>query len=336
MEIHIRLESLVQLGKYIKDYPEFLQSAVRLAGIKNHWFTQENTERALLAIADKMLDSEKLQNWTAQYSLEGITPKNIGIIAAGNIPLVSFHDILCVLITGHNLLLKTSERDQVLTQHLLQKLIEIQPQWSDKIFIDQRWKDQDAVIATGSNNSGRYFEYYFGKNPHIIRKNRHSIAVLNGQESAEQLYLLGRDVFEYFGLGCRNVSLIWLPKDYRFETLLESWQPFSELMSFASYKNNLDYQRTIYLMNNTPIIDCDFVNLVENTSISSPISCVNIAYYSELSEVENWLNAHEDQIQCVVNFNNFNRSADFGQAQEPELHEYADGIDTMQFLTDLK
>lgn len=336
MEINLRLESLIQLGKYIQEYPETLQSAVRLAGINNHWFTQDNTERALKAIGEKMLNEVKLKNWLQSYNLEDVNSKKVGIIAAGNIPLVSFHDILCVLVTSHQLLLKTSERDQVLTSHLLHKLIEIEPKWTDLISIDQKWTDQDAVIATGSNNSGRYFEYYFGKKPHIIRKNRHSIAVLKGDESKEDLFKLGKDVFEYFGLGCRNVSMIWLPKGYRFDDLIEAWQPFSQLMSFHSYKNNLDYQRTIYLMNNTPIVDCDFVNLIDVTAISSPISCVNLAYYENESTVINWLNDNDEHIQCVVNFDKFERNVGFGAAQEPELHEYADGVDTIDFLLSLK
>ncbi len=332
MELNNRIDSLIRLGQYIAEYPESLQNAVRLAGIKNHWFTKENCERALQAIARQMLAPDKINAWINGYDLKEISSKNVGIIAAGNIPLVSFHDILCILVTGHRLLLKTSERDQVLTLHLLQKLQELDPEWINYISVDQRWTEQDAVIATGSNNSGRYFEYYFGKKPHIIRKNRHSVAVLTGNESQEELYLLGKDVFEYFGLGCRNVSMIWIPKEYLFDHLIEAWQPFSNLMLQNSYKNNLDYQRTIYLMNGTPIVDCDFVNLVDQTSLSSPISCVNLAYYDHPSEIKSWLDAEEDHIQCVINFEDFSRNAEFGAAQEPELHEYADGIDTIDFL----
>lgn len=335
MELHNRIETLVRLGQYISENPESLQHAVRLAGIKNHWFTNENCYRALNAVATQMLHPEKLNSWISNYNLKDIQSKNVGIIAAGNIPLVSFHDILSVLISGHKLLLKTSDRDQILIPHLLQKLQEFDPQWTDYISIDQRWTEQDAVIATGSNNSGRYFEYYFGKNPHIIRKNRHSVAVLTGNESQEELYQLGKDVFEYFGLGCRNVSLLWLPEEYRFENLIQAWQPFSELMQFHSYKNNLDYQRTIYLMNGTPIVDCDFVNMVKVTSISSPISCINLAYYKDSSEINEWLQTQDEQIQCVINFQNFSRNVSFGAAQEPELHEYADGIDTIEFLLSL-
>lgn len=335
MDLNNRIDSLVRLGQYISDYPDSLQQAVRLAGIKNHWFTKENCERALQAIAQQMLQEDKLKTWVNNYDLKEISTKNVGIIAAGNIPLVSFHDILCVLVSGHKLLLKTSERDQVLTLHLLQKLQETDPQWSAYISIDQRWSDQDAVIATGSNNSGRYFEYYFGQKPHIIRKNRHSVAVLSGNENQEELYLLGKDVFEYFGLGCRNISLIWLPKDYRFDNLIKAWQPFEELMMFNSYKNNLDYQRTIYLMNGTPIVDCDFVNMVNITSISSPISCVNIAYYESPEDIKAWLHSQNEHIQCVVNFEDFERRVSFGDAQEPTLEDYADGVDTMKFLQKL-
>ncbi len=335
MELQNRIEDFIQLGQYISDNPESLKQAVRLAGIKNHWFTQENCYKALKAIETEMLRSEKLTSWISGYNWENIQSKKVGIIAAGNIPLVSFHDILSVLISGHVLLLKTSEKDEILPTHLLNQLIEINPQWSEFIQINTKWNHQDAVIATGSNNSGRYFEYYFSKKPHIIRKNRHSVAVLTGKESRDELLGLGKDVFEYFGLGCRNVSLIWLPKNYRFDALLQAWEPFSELMQFHSYKNNLDYHRTIYLMNGTPIVDCDFVNMADHLSLSSPISCVNLAYYESLEEVKTWLNNQEDQIQCVLNFKDFERNASLGEVQQPALTDYADGVDTLEFLTKL-
>lgn len=335
MELKNRIKTIANLGQYILDNPESLQAAVRLAGIKNHWFTEDNTYKALHAIAHEMLDHDKLNRWVSNYDIKENSTKTVGVIAAGNIPLVSFHDILSVLVTGHKLLLKTSERDTVLPTHLLHKLIESDTQWENFISINERWTTQDAVIATGSNNSGRYFEYYFGGKPHIIRKNRHSVAVLTGDETQDELYQLGKDVFEYFGLGCRNISLIWLPKGYRFESLLQAWKPFEELMLFHSYKNNLDYQRTIYLMNGTPLVDCDFVNLVDNLSISSPISAVNLAYYENQQEIQEWLEAQDEHIQCVVNFEQFSRNIQLGKAQAPTLTDYADGIDTMQFLSNL-
>ncbi|MCO5230264.1 MAG: acyl-CoA reductase [Chitinophagales bacterium] len=335
MELINRVDSLIKLGQYIAEDTEKLQQAIRLAGLKNHWFTQEYCYKALHAITSQMLEEDKIKSWIKKYDFSQVKPKNIGVIAAGNIPLVSFHDILCVLISGHNLHLKTSEKDNILTQHLLTQLITIQPEWSSLITIDERWKEIDGVIATGSNNSGRYFEYYFGQKPNIIRKNRHSVAVLRGDENKDELYQLGKDVFEYFGLGCRNISLLWLPKGYRFEDLLDAWHPFSNLMLLNSYKNNLDYQRTIYLMNGTPIVDCDFVNMVDNLSISSPISCVNLAYYEDEAEIAKWLIEHDEQIQCVVNFENFERNVNFGASQSPDLDEYADGIDTLQFLIEI-
>jgi len=335
MELANRKDSLIKLGYYIAAEPDSLAAAVRLAGIKNHWFTEDNCYKALRAISQHMLSREALENWLEAYDLDNVTPKRIGIIAAGNIPLVSFHDILCTLIAGHVALIKLSDKDNVLLPHLLQQLITIDPAWKDHIITGQRWENYDAVIATGSNNTSRYFDYYFGKYPHIIRKNRHSVAVLNGRETPAQLYELGKDVFEYFGLGCRNVSLIWLPQGYQFETLIAAWQPFSELMHFHSYKNNLDYQRTLFLMNGTPIIDCDFVNMVDVTAISSPISCVNLAYYKDLSEVDVWLQEQDDAIQCVVNHPQHPRAVSIGAAQEPGLCDYADGVDTLQFLLNL-
>lgn len=335
MELTNRIDSFTALGQYISSNPESLQAAIRLAGIKNHWFTYENCVSALNIISQEMLNKEKLTAWLQPYNLKQKTPKTVGIVAAGNIPLVSFHDILSVLITGNKLLLKTSEKDSVLPVHLLNKLIEIKPEWKKLISINEKWVGQEAVIATGSDNSSRYFEYYLGRQPHIIRKNRHSVAVLTGNETPEDLYLLGKDVFEYYGLGCRNISLIWLPKGYKFDDLITAWEPFSKLMNHHSYKNNLDYHRTIHLMNGTPIVDCDFVNLVDNTSISSPISCVNLAYYDSPKEIKAWLDQQDERIQAVVNFKDFSRNIDFGGAQTPSLTDYADGIDTIEFLTNL-
>ncbi|MCO5247957.1 MAG: acyl-CoA reductase [Chitinophagales bacterium] len=335
MEIKDRIESFTILGDFLIEFPENLADTIHIASVKNHWFTKDNIQRAIQAIAEKMLNEEKLQQWIANYNLKQDSVKNIGVIAAGNIPLVSFHDILSVLISGHRLFLKTSEKDRVLPTFLLQKLISIHPQWKDKIVIDQRWSEIDAVIATGSNNSGRYFEYYFGSNPHIIRENRHAVAVLHGNETHDQLFALGKDVFEYFGLGCRNVSLLWLPKGYQFDQLIEAWKPFADYMFHHSYKNNLDYQRTILLMNNAPIVDCDFINMTDKCAISAPISCLNLAYYEDVAEVQTWLEQNDEEIQCAVNFKNFDRNVDFGIAQEPELTDYADGVDTMQFLSSL-
>lgn len=335
MNLQNRIHSFTQLGFYIKSRPEELEQKVRFAGIKNHWFTAENCFNALEAIANLMLEQEKLESWIKSYPEMTGEPKIIGIIAAGNIPLVSFHDILCVLMSGNIALIKLSEKDNVLPLHLLNVLKTIAPEWENFIHFEDRWAKFDAVIATGSNNTGRYFEQYFGKYPHIIRKNRHSIAVLTGNESEEELLLLGKDAFDYFGLGCRNVSMLWLPENYDFRILIEAWKPFQNLMMHNTYKNNLDYQRTLYLMSNTPLIDCDFVNMVPHASPASPVSCLHFQHYQDVEEVRTWANEHVDEIQCIINLSGFTNSFGFGEAQHPGLMDYADGIDTVAFLQNL-
>jgi hypothetical protein len=335
MNIENRLESLIQLGFYIKARPAALENKVHYASLKNHWFTPEHSWSALEAIAEEMLNADKLRSWVEGYALNKIQSKNIGIIAAGNIPLVSFHDVLSVLVSGHCALIKLSEKDNVLMPHLMEELIRIQPEWERFISFQERWSKFDAVIATGSNNTGRYFEHYFGKYPHIIRKNRHSFAVISGNETDVDLLSLGHDVFDYFGLGCRNVSLLWIPKEFDIRPLLKVWAPFEELMMHNTYKNNLDYQRTLYLMNSIPLVDCDFVNMVDNFTPASPVSCLHLARYESIDEIKTWVAEHELSLQCMVNFPGYPNSVGFGEAQRPSLFDYADGIDTMNFLISL-
>jgi hypothetical protein len=335
MNIENRLDSLIQLGFYIQARPEALESKVQEAALKNHWFTPEHSWKALQAIADQLLHPEKIRSWAFSYQLSEQPPRQVGIIAAGNIPLVSFHDVLCVLVAGHKALIKRSEKDAVLLPHLMMALQQIEPAWKSFIDFQDRWTNFDAVIATGSNNTGRYFEHYFGKYPHIIRKNRHSIAVLKGDESEETLARLGQDVFDYFGLGCRNVSLIWLPEDYDIRPLLKVWAPYEALMMHHTYKNNLDYQRTLYLMNTVPLVDCDFLNMVDATAPASPISCLHLARYSNPENIRSWIDQHSEALQCIVNFEGYANSVGAGEAQQPGLTDYADGIDTMAFLQQL-
>lgn len=335
MNIENRLESLIQLGFYIKARPAALENKVHYASLKNHWFTTEHSWNALEAIAEEMLQADKLRPWVEGYPHNDGQSKKIGIIAAGNIPLVSFHDILCVLVSGHKALIKLSEKDNVLIPHLLEELIRIEPNWKNHISFEGRWTNFDAVIATGSNNTGRYFEHYFGKYPHIIRKNRHSFAVISGHETDADLLSLGHDVFDYFGLGCRNVSLLWIPKTYDIRPMLKVWAQFDELMMHNTYKNNLDYQRTLYLMNGVPLVDCDFVNMVDNFNPASPVSCLHLARYEHVDEIKLWITEHEDSLQCMVNFPGYPNSVGFGEAQHPGLSDYADGIDTMAFLANL-
>lgn len=334
MEIEERINAFIKLGSYIFSYPEELSTAVRQAGYYNNWFTEENCRKSLLAVAEEFLNREKLTHWLSNYSLP-TESKVVGIVAAGNIPLVSFHDILCVLISGHKLLLRLSDKDKKLTPHLLEKLVAFEPKFEEYIMISDRWAKFDAVIATGSNNTGRYFEAYFGKYPHIIRKNRHSLAVLTGEETTEQLLSLGNDMFDYFGLGCRNISQLLIPEDYNFQPLSDALQPFAQLMEHNSYKNNLDYQRTLYMMNGVPFLNINFVNITENPSLSSPVACIHFRKYGSKSELEEILKENKDELQCIVSIDPEISSLTLGQAQQPSLMDYADNLDTMQFLCEL-
>jgi hypothetical protein len=242
---------------------------------------------------------------------------------AGNIPLVGFHDLLCVLISGHRLSAKLSSQDSVLMRYVVEKLVAIEPRFKDYISFVERMNDADAVIATGSDNTARYFEYYFRNIPHIIRKNRSSCAILRGTETNEQLIALGKDVFSYFGLGCRNVSKLFVPKDYDFKRLLDLWQPYHDVFNHHKYVNNYDYNKSILLVNRTPHLDNGFVLITENKALVSPISVV----YYEVGEPD----PSSDKIQCVVSAEH----VPFGKTQEPELTDYADRVDTLKFLTAL-
>lgn len=328
-----RIFAFTALGAYILDYPNDLKNAVLSAKAANTWFTVENCELALNNIASAFLQDNKLKNWVAQYE----TPKNaktIGVVAAGNIPLVAFHDVLCVLISGHRLKIKFSEKAKTLLPFLLKQLVEIQPAFQDKIEVVERLKDFDAVIATGSNNTARYFEYYFGKHPNIIRKNRNSVAVLDGKENETDLRNLAKDIFTYFGLGCRNVSKVYLPKEYDFRPLLAAFEDFKFLMDHYHYRNNLDYNRTLLLMNQVPMLDIDFVNINENEQLASPISNLHYAFYENVSEVESALAEQKENLQCIVGKQDF-CSVDFGESQQPSLTQYADDVDVMAFLSGL-
>ncbi|MFN8237137.1 MAG: acyl-CoA reductase [Chitinophagales bacterium] len=331
MNTETRIQALVQLGNYIKAYPETLQETIQKTYIHNTWFTKENTKKALENIATEFLEKEKLEKWVSGYDFSNQLPKTIAIVAAGNIPMVAFHDILCVLVSGNKLQLKLSDKDRFLLPHLLEKLIEIEPGFKDFISIQPKLENFDAIIATGSNNAAKHFEYYFGKYKNIIRRNRNSIAILSGNEAKEELKDLGADIFDYFGLGCRNVSKIFVPKAYDLNQLKEGLADFSHLMEHNQYMNNLDYQRTLYLMNQTPLTDIDFINIVENKSLHSPISCLHLERYETIEAVNDAIMAEKDQIQCVVG----KGYLPFGKSQQPGLNDYADNVDTLKFILEL-
>ena len=252
---------------------------------------------------------------------------------AGNIPLVGFHDFLSVLISGHNVLVKTSSNDQHLLPFLAKYIIAIEPRFADKItFVDGKLENFDAVIATGSNNTARYFEYYFKDKPSIIRKNRNSVAVLNGKETKEQLVALGEDIFRYFGLGCRNVSKLFVPKGYSFDAFFEAIFEYQDVIHYEKYANNYDYNKAVFLMSNFKLLDNGFLTLKEDQSYASPISSVFYEFYDDIDTLQKKLQSDHEQIQCIVSNIGIENSIDFGQTQKPKLWDYADNVDTISFL----
>jgi len=334
MIIEERTKAFVQLGEYIKNLPEekfkTLAEGIR---IENSWFTEGNLRMTVSGIL-KFLDEENLRDWLSGYLQPTRNAKIIAIIMAGNIPAVGFHDVLCVLLNGDSALIKLSSKDTVLLKFLLEKLIEINPGFSSKIEYAERLKDFDAVIATGSDNTSRYFEYYFGKYPHIIRKNRTSVAILDGTENDKDLTQLGTDVFSYFGLGCRNVSKLFVPSGYDFGPLFRSWELFHELEHHHKYHNNYHYQKSIFLVSVIPHLDNGFVLLQESERLVSPIAVVYYEYYSRPEDLRERLDSTRDKLQCIVG--NFSPATlKFGEAQFPGLNDYADGVDVLKFLSEL-
>lgn len=336
MGLHLshRITAFAQLGdrlRHLAPY-DFSQLAEK-AQLENPWFTPENVQRALTGIS-RFMEHDKLTAWAGSYRVAQNKPLTIAVIMAGNIPLVGFHDLLCVLISGHRALVKYSNKDRALLTTMVQWLIEIEPSFHDFITLtDNTIKDFDAVIATGSDNSARYFQYYFGKYPHIIRKNRVSVAVLSGRESHTELENLGEDVFAYFGLGCRNVAKIYLPEGYDIYQLHKPWKRFESIILHHKYANNYDYNKSIFLVNRQPFTDFGFVLLRETKELVSPVAVVHVEYYRLADEVKKDLLQHAPKIQCIVG--NMPDAIPFGQAQYPEVHHYADGIDTMAFLQGL-
>jgi len=333
-----RIAALVQLGDYISEYGEFLQAFVARTEFNNKWFTKENQKQSLLAIASQFLDKDKLSEWISAYDIPMENQaKTVGLILAGNIPLVGFHDVLTVFVAGHKSLIKLSDKDRFLLPHLLNKLKEFAPASESYFEVVDRMKNLDAVIATGSNNSARYFEAYFGKYPNIIRKNRHAVAVLNGEETEEELRSLGHDIFSYYGLGCRNVSKIYLPKGYDFNLLMETLHEFNYLVHNSKYKNNFDYNIALFQLNKVPLVNNGSIILVENEELTSRIATLHYEYYEDVNKVEKALEIRSNELQLVatnLDFSDLNVKK-FGEAQQPSLSDYADGVDSLDFLVKL-
>jgi hypothetical protein len=333
-----RIESFSELGETLRNcienktsrYSSDLEKIINNQQFKNPWFTPENVRMAVKVISDE-LTYENLTRWTNMYPAlySANSPVNVGVIMAGNIPLVGFHDFLSVLISGNNIIAKTSSQDPELIVFLGNILSRINPDFRDKMtFTDGLLKGFDAVIATGSNNSSRYFEYYFGKYPHIFRKNRNSIAVIEGEETENELAGLGSDILSYFGLGCRNVSKIYIPEGYKYENMVSNWTKFSSIINHNKYANNYDYNKAIYLVNKEEFFDTGYLLLKNSVSFSSPVAVLYFEFYRSLNEVHSHIRKISEQIQCIVSRN----YVPFGMAQSPRLWDFADGIDTIDFL----
>lgn len=332
MNLQNRLDLLERLGQYILSGNEQWEAAMERASRENAWFTPEFIKLAADRIATHFLAKDKLSAWAVQYKIpsENTNPKNVGIIMAGNIPLVGFHDFLCVFISGHRQTIKLSSKDETLMKHLVERLYDWDAQTKELIQFAVMLKGCDAYIATGSNNSARYFDYYFKKYPHIIRRNRTSVGILSGNETTTELEKLADDVHEYFGMGCRNITKIYVPKDYDFLPLLNVFRKYNAFAEHNKYKNNYDYQLAVLIINKQFYMTNDSIILHENASVFSPISQLNYEFYSDIEAVESTLKNNED-IQAIAG----SRHLPFGEAQQPSLTDYADGVDTLQFLLGL-
>jgi len=334
MNLEARIQAFTKLGEYLKtDIYQEAEEQLHLAKVLNPWFTKENIEKALNAWHEQ-LKVDMLTAWLNPYKLEVVaSPRKVLIIMAGNIPLVGFHDFLTVLISGHKVVVKMSSTDNVLLKVLIEKLLSIAPEFKESIsFIDDvKNRKFDGVIATGSDNSAQYFEYYFKEAKKIIRKNRRSVALLDGSESAMELKGLADDVFSYFGLGCRNVSKLFLPKGYDLNKLFEAFFSYSYVVEHKKYGNNYDYNKAIFLMGSNKLVENGFLLMKEDKSLLSPVAMLYYEYYDDIKTVEQFIEANAEQLQCVVS----KKDIPFGNTQKPNLWDYADGVDTVDFLREL-
>jgi len=342
MNIKNQVLGLTTLNNYIKDFlaknpadynenDDDFELLLKKSEIENPWFTIENQKFALNQWAD-LLTEENINNWLKEYSISKIS-KRVGLIMAGNIPLVGFHDVVSVVLSNHIPVIKLSSKDKYMIPFLLKKWKEFSDNQVEYEFVE-RLENFDAVIATGSNNTARYLEYYFKNHLHIIRKNRTSVAVLKGDETPGELQLLAKDIFQYFGLGCRNVTRLFIPQDFIIDRLFESFIDYHDIINHNKYANNYEYNRAVYLLNMDKFWDNNFVMLKEDDKLFSPLSVINFSRYSSLDEAKNFINENEENIQCVVAKDELGLdSIRFGQAQNPGLDTYADNVDTMKFLS---
>jgi hypothetical protein len=310
---------------------ERFEAVARKAEIENPWFTRKQIDTAISGIV-KLLEPVKLEEWASKYSLKPTSQKTVGVIMPGNIPLAGFHDFLCVLLSGHKLHAKLSSSDKILLPFIADLFCEKIPSMKSNIEFRDQLKSIDAVIATGSNNTGRYFEYYFGKLPHIFRKNRNSAAIITGKENEFDFVLIGRDIFTYFGLGCRNVSKLYVPEGYKFDDFFAAMMTYSDVLEHNKYMNNHDYHQALYLLNQDYFLTNNFLIIIENNSLSSPVGVLHYETYVDEADLDQKLQDAKNDLQCVVRKGG---SIPPGQAQFPAIDDYADGVDTMLFLTKL-
>jgi len=330
MNLQARIKGFVALGQQLSDPNNTLLNEAKLEAYRqNAWFLPEFIDQAILQIREQFLDQSALEVWTAGYpSISNeATNLKVGIVMAGNIPLVGFHDLLSTLIAGHTAIVKRSSKDQVLMDFIIKSLIHIDPKFEAQILVQEQLKNCDAYIATGGNTAGNYFEYYFGKFPHIIRKNKTSIAILDGSETLSELAALADDCMLYYGMGCRNVTQIWVPEGYDFIPFLNALKKYNYLLDQHKYKHNYDYQLALLMMGKKLYMDSGGVLMSENPSPFAAISQIHYQQY-KLGAMPK---LNMDEIQCVVGKNQL----PFGSLQKPLLAQYADGVDSLAFLSDL-
>lgn len=349
MDLQQRINAFVELGAFLSQFKQDgvqkkdaiignnlffdgFKHQIKLAKEHNGWFTNQNVFFSLESWSNA-LTVKNINHWIQKYNFNSVSPKTVAIIMAGNIPLVGFHDFLSVLITGHKVLVKQSSNDKHLLPFLAKYLEVVEPQFKDQIkFTEEKLEHFDAVIATGSDNTARYFEYYFKNKPSIIRKNRNSVAVLTGKETLEQLEALAEDIFRYYGLGCRNVSKLFVPKDYNFDAFFSGVYKWHHIIEEAKYANNYDYNKAVYLMSEFDMLENGFLMIKEDQSYSSPIATVFYEYYNTTASLKLKLKADEERIQCIVAKDFTKDEIEFGSTQKPQLWDYADNVDTVEFL----
>tara|TARA_R110002050_G_scaffold204327_2_gene339725 strand:- start:32502 stop:33527 length:1026 start_codon:yes stop_codon:yes gene_type:complete len=340
MNLEKRISAFCALGDKINQWlleinenkPSEMDAVIELAFHKNGWFVKSEVINALTEIS-LWLNKKELTNWCARYDFNSNSEiKTVGVIMAGNIPLVGFHDYLSVLISGHKIQAKLSSKDEVLLPFLNAELVKIESDFEVLVdFTTERFNKVDAVIATGSDNSSRYFDYYFSKIPNIIRKNRTSVAVLTGKETKEELAQLGHDIFRYFGLGCRNVTKVYFPKGFSIDWFYEGIISHSDVINNHKYQNNYDYHKSLFLLNGENLWDNNFVLLKKDSRLSSPVGTLYYEEYDDLADLEKLLIQESDNIQCRVGVGGFK----LGVAQQPKLSDYSDNIDVLKFLLGL-